>query len=277
MTLIVGDNQALLLDTGYGIDHLIETINQITNLPLTVVNSHGHLDHILGNRYFNEVHLHPADLKIYKEHTKIDRKRSITNLRTTRPELFPEDFSIETYIKETNAKILPIDDGDTFSLGGVNLKVIHIPGHTPGGIALLDDRDQLLLTGDMVSPHVWIFLRESTDINTYINSLEKLQKLSNQYQGIIASHVPSILPNNMVQRLIHCAKNIDPRKSIPFSPPFEDLEPANMYYEGFDSLKKGLKIRELDLEKQPLYSLNLDFLDYMKVNFVSIVYDESKL
>jgi len=276
VTLIVGEEKALLLDTGYGIGHLDKTIAQITELPLIVVNSHGHLDHVLGNRFFDEVYLHPGDLQLYQNHTTKDRKYSIASMAKHRPELFPADFPLDAYL-EDKTKMLPINGGDVFDLGGVCLTVIHIPGHTPGGIALLNNRDRLLLTGDAASPHVWMFLQESTRMPIYIQSLQRLQQLSNQYDGIVASHVPDILPNDIIDRLIHCAEIIDPEKSIPFEPPFEDAGKGLMYFEGFESLKEGLGLETLDFVAQPFHTLNLDRLDFSRVPFVSIVYDKAKL
>ena len=277
MTVIVGEEKALLLDTGYGIGHLKETIAQITDLPLIVVNSHGHLDHVLGNRFFAQAYLHPADLQVYQEHTTQDRKHSIVDMLGDLPGLLTADFSPDAYLLECKTRVLPIDEGDVFDLGGVSLTVVHIPGHTPGGIALLDDRDRLLLVGDAASHHVWMFLQESTSIATYIQSLQKLQDLSNQYDGIIASHVPVVLPNDLIDRLIHCAENIDPEKSVPFEPPFKDAGKGIMYFEGIESLKEGLGMETLDFETQPFHTLNLDILDFSKVRFVSIVYNETKL
>ena len=277
MTVIVGEEKALLLDTGYGIGRLNETITQITDLPLIVVNSHGHLDHVLGNRFFGEAHLHPADLQVYQCHTAQDKKHSVIGMQSARPELFPADFSPDAYLSEYKTTVLPTDEGDVFDLGGVSLTVIHAPGHTPGGIALLDDRDRLLLVGDAASPHVWMFLQESTSIATYIQSLLKLQKLGNQYDGIIASHVPIVLPNDLIDRLLHCAGNIDPERSVPFESPFEDAGKGIMYFEGIELLKEGLGMKTLDFETQPFHTLNLDSLDFSRVRFVSIVYDETKL
>ncbi|MCO5188319.1 MAG: MBL fold metallo-hydrolase [Anaerolineae bacterium] len=277
MTLILGEEKALLLDTGHGLGSLDEIITQITNLPLIVVNSHGHLDHVLGNRFFDEAYLHPADFQLYQQHTTVDRKLSIASMRSTRPELFPSDFSPDTYLLDHKTRILPVDEGDVFDLGGVKLTVIHVPGHTPGGIALLDDRDRLLLAGDAASPHVWMFLPESTSISTYLKSLRKLRNLSDRYDGIVASHVPLVLPNDLIDRLIHCAEHIDPEKSVPYDPPFDDLEKGIMYFEGLDSLKDSLGMETLDLTEQAFYTLNLDLVDFSVTDFVSIVYDDAKL
>jgi len=277
MTLVVGEEKALLLDTGYGLDNLLETVAQITDLPVILVNSHGHLDHVLGNRFFDKAYLHPAEIEVYQHHTTQDRKLYIVSMQNEHPELFPGDFSSDEYLAEHKIKISPINEGDVFDLGSVRLTVIHAPGHTPGGIALLDDRERLLLTGDAISPHVWMLLQESTNIATYIQSLQKLQKMGDQYDAIVAGHVPVSLPNDMIDRLIHCAENIDPEKSVPFDPPFDDIEKGMMYFEGFESLKEGLKLEELDLVTQPFHTLNLDGLDYSKVTFVSIAYNVTKL
>lgn len=277
MTLIIGEEKALLLDTGYGTGNLHETVREITDLPLIVVNSHGHLDHILGNRFFDTVYLHPADLPLYRQHSSKERRQSIANRQRTRPRLFPEDFSPEEYLADLKTEVIPVDEGIVFDLGGVRLTVIHIPGHTPGGIALLDDRDKLLLTGDMVSAHIWMFLPESTGMGTYIESLRKVQQMSSQYDGIVASHVQDILPNDMVVRLIHCAAHIDPEASIAFEPPFEELDRGWMYYEGLESLREALGMETLDLSVQPFSTLNLDKLNFKQVTFVSIAYDLKKL
>lgn len=273
MTLIVGEEKALLIDTGYGLGNLDRTVAEITDLPVILVNSHGHLDHVLGNRFFDETYLHPDDLALYQAHTSLERKKSMLNAPA---ELFPEDFSRDSYLEE-KTKIIPVEEGHIFDLGGVKLRVVHVPGHTHGGIALVDDRDRLLYSGDTVSPHVWVFMKESTDISTYIQSLQKLQLLSGQYDGIVAGHVPIILPNDIIDRLIHCAENIDPEKSVPFTPPFADAGKGNMYFEGIESLKAGLGMETIDFAKQPFHTLNLSSVDFSKADFVSIVYHEEKL
>ena len=62
ITLIIGKNKALVLDTGYGISSLKEEIKKITSLPLIVIDSHGHMDHTGGNYEFDEFYIHSADL-----------------------------------------------------------------------------------------------------------------------------------------------------------------------------------------------------------------------
>ena len=52
-TLVIGTEKALLFDTTYGIGNLKKEVEEITNKPLIVVNSHGHMDNSCGNYQFD--------------------------------------------------------------------------------------------------------------------------------------------------------------------------------------------------------------------------------
>ena len=71
-SLIVGKHQAMLIDTGYGFADISKAVRKVTDLPLRVVNTHGHTDHAGGNRYFNKVWMNPADKATYKEYPPFD-------------------------------------------------------------------------------------------------------------------------------------------------------------------------------------------------------------
>ena len=68
--LVVGEKKALLFDTGSGVDDMNEAVRNITELPLVVVNSHGHFDHIGGNNQFDEVYLSESDFTIIEDYDK---------------------------------------------------------------------------------------------------------------------------------------------------------------------------------------------------------------
>lgn len=59
--LIVGDHRAILLDSGMGIGNIRNVVESLTKLPVTVVNSHAHWDHVGGNHRFDEILIHPAE------------------------------------------------------------------------------------------------------------------------------------------------------------------------------------------------------------------------
>ncbi len=64
-TVILGSEKALVIDNGHGFGNVRKVIESITNLPLMVVNTHGHLDHAGGNYLFDEVYINFEDIPTY--------------------------------------------------------------------------------------------------------------------------------------------------------------------------------------------------------------------
>jgi len=186
--LIVGERQALVFDTGMGIGRLHELVDELTNLPVRVLNSHSHFDHIGGNAGFDFV---------YALNTPFTLRRSRGSSHdAVRDEVAPDalcrglpagtraaDYSIRPYsIRET------IDDGATIDLGGRQLQVLHVPGHTPDSIALLDAANGLLWTGDTFYPGpIWLFVDE-TDLAAYARSVARLAALAPRLKTLFAAH-----------------------------------------------------------------------------------------
>ena len=67
--LVVGDEKALVIDTMNGLSNVLQLVRAITDLPVMVVNTHGHCDHIFGNIYFEEAYVHKNDLSLAAEHS----------------------------------------------------------------------------------------------------------------------------------------------------------------------------------------------------------------
>ena len=114
--LIVGEEEALLIDTGVEESHVAEAVRQITSLPVRVVLTHGDHDHAGGLGAFGSCLVHPEDA-----------------------DMLPPEIRWQ-----------PLREGDTLECGGYRFEVLHIPGHTPGSIALLDREHGLLLPGDSI-------------------------------------------------------------------------------------------------------------------------------
>ena len=62
--LVLGNEKALVIDTMNASDDLGAVVRGITDLPVMVVNTHGHGDHICGNIFFEEAYIHPDDLAL---------------------------------------------------------------------------------------------------------------------------------------------------------------------------------------------------------------------
>jgi hydroxyacylglutathione hydrolase len=120
--LVTGEKKALLIDTVNGYENLKEIVREITDLPITVVNTHGHGDHVWGNVYFEEAYLHPKDWALH------DRAFSS-----------PQAVEVLKKYSLKPAKLLPLDENAVFDLGGITLEVIPMAGHTKGCVPQAPD------------------------------------------------------------------------------------------------------------------------------------------
>ena len=187
--LILGNRKALLFDTGLGLDSISPVIKQLTKLPVTVINSHTHYDHIGGNYEFENILAMNTGftIKHSKEGWNHDAVRhEVTSDAFCLPKLPGTDtahyhirpFKISQFIK----------DGDEIDLGGRKLQIISVPGHTPDAIALLDKTNGYLWTGDSFYEGPIYLFAEATDLSAYEKSIAKLAKLVPTLKVIFPSH-----------------------------------------------------------------------------------------
>lgn len=185
--LVAGDEKSLLIDTGFGAPGLKDICGQLTALPMSVVITHGHLDHFNGNCMFGEVYCHPSDFCKLRESS---RGQSPLN---------------------ASYRLLPVWEGSVFELGNRNLEVICAPGHTPGGIVLLDRQNRILFAGDTpLDIQVSLLAHKDCSIEAYLCSLKRIEALSGHYDTIWTSHNCEPLTKSYLKELILlCAAVID--------------------------------------------------------------------
>lgn len=217
MDLMVGTHHALLFDTGYGFGSLRDVVRGITDKPLYVVNSHGHVDHACGNEQFGGAYIHPLDMELAVEHNGRDMR--MAELDTAE---VPMDFDLEAYLALGTGELKPAGEGDTFDLGGMTLQVIHLPGHTAGSIGLWCPERKLLWVGDAMNCFVWLFLPEAQSLNTYIASLHKAAALP--FTHMIQSHEPRPVARRKLWDYLDLAEHLDFEKGT--------LVPAPLGFEG---------------------------------------------
>ena len=174
--LIVGDKQALLFDTGMGISNIEKITDGLTHLPVSVINSHTHNDHVSDNWRFS---------RIYGMDTAFTREHAKGSVAAAQEEIgpgaicgkLPPDFDPKTYAVKPFHITDWIHGGEKIDLGGRMLEVISVPGHTPDSIALWDAKNGLLFTGDMYYPGPIFLFRPETDLNAYEVSIAKMAEL----------------------------------------------------------------------------------------------------
>lgn len=148
MYIVEGKEKALLIDTGTKCAKLDSIVGLITKKPLSVVITHMHGDHAGNINFFKDIYVHPADTVL---------------LNRANP---------------YKGKMHFVQDGYVFDLGGIRIEVVHMPGHTPGSIVLIDKKAGNCYSGDAFgSGQVWLQLRPNLPMATYAASCKRMEQL----------------------------------------------------------------------------------------------------
>jgi len=206
MYLVAGDEKALLIDTGIGVADLAGYVGTLTKLPVIVVNTHGHPDHVGGNFQFAEVYGQPADFELTNQFS------SQTNHEHTVQETMKNNPGfVSPFAKATTAykvpTLIPVKAGYIFDLGNRKLEVIEVPGHTKGSLVLLDAANKLLFTGDNNNTLVWLFLDGCLPLEAYLQTLQKLNERNAEFDHILPGH-GDVLDKSFINDQIVCAQLI---------------------------------------------------------------------
>ena len=184
MYLLEGQDSSLLIDAGFGMGNLRDFVKSLTSKPLIIVNTHFHPDHTGGDYEFPFVCIGAKDMDYAKPFLNPKVVQQITSqmLRDTINDSlkFPE-----SQVQRTT--LIPVDDNHVFKLGDRNVQVINVAGHTPGSIFLLDVKNKTLYTGDNMQT-TWLFFKESLSVETYMLSLEKLNRIRGEFNTLYPGH-----------------------------------------------------------------------------------------
>jgi len=186
--LIVGSKRALLFDTGLGMGDIRKVAEELTRLPVTVLNSHTHFDHIGDNWEFSDV------LGVDTSFTRRNEAGgSHQQLRdAVVPERFcgelPPGFKPEKYAIPSFRITRFVKDGEVIDLGDRQLEVLLTPGHAPDALCLIDRKNRLLFTGDtFYAGPIFLYVPE-TNVDDYQRSVERLAALAPQVDLLLPSH-----------------------------------------------------------------------------------------
>jgi hydroxyacylglutathione hydrolase len=193
VTLVVGIERALLVDTGYGVaDLAAETRDALAReggeRPLVVINTHGHFDHAAGNYQFPEILMHPEEFPVLEKYTApfwLDRNLG----RARERDLVPAGYDSYHVIKAGWGKPVAFTQ-DAFDLGGVTAHIVEMPGHTPGSVGVLVEEDRVLLVGDNWNPTTWVFFDECVPMRAYRDGLR--EALTLPFDSVVSPHSPTL-------------------------------------------------------------------------------------
>lgn len=185
--LIVGKDRALLFDTGLGIASLAPIVSKLTDRPVSVLNSHSHYDHIGGNYEFEDIAGIDVPYALARQAgAPNDAVREfVIGDWLPKP---PADFVADAYVIRPYEIDGFVRDGIAIDLGGVQLEVLHTPGHSPDSICLFDRANRRLFTGDTFYLAPLYAHLEGSDINQYTATAERLAALAPDIDHVMTSH-----------------------------------------------------------------------------------------
>ena len=171
--LLTGSERALLIDSGMETHNALELAKELTDLPISLLNTHADGDHLGSCHEFPCFYMHLSEASNYF-HGREPR----------------------------GGTILPVADGDILDLGGRPIRVIAIPGHTPGSIALLDQNSRFLFSGDTVQAGDIFMFGVQREIHAFLLSLKRLNGMTDTFDRIIPSHAEMPLSPSVIGDLI---------------------------------------------------------------------------
>lgn len=188
--MLVGKERGLLIDTGCGMYNIREIADELCKLPYDIALTHGHGDHVASMDMWDEVWLHPADWDM----VSLDNLEANKKMLKSYPEMMAQFGSLDAYdisaeqarYAETLPKLLPLEDGQIFDLGGRKVEVVHTPGHTPGEVVFIDPSVRILFSGDACNPNLGI---RSASINTALRGLLKIKEKQNLFDRNFNGHI----------------------------------------------------------------------------------------
>jgi glyoxylase-like metal-dependent hydrolase (beta-lactamase superfamily II) len=184
-----GDEQ-LLVDAGLGVAGLRDALPQLLERSTTLFLTHSHRDHVGGAHEFPERLAHPWESERLRSELRGSLLRAamapeyVTRLERAGyavPESLvtevPDGCDVAAHVIPPAPATRLVTEGDTIAVGARRFAVLHVPGHTPGSLALFEEATGILLAGDLLYDGPLIDFLPESDRAAYRESVERVLEL----------------------------------------------------------------------------------------------------
>ena len=208
-TLITGSKKALLADTGIGFGNIAGAVKTVTGLPVTAVNTHEHLDHSMGGRFFDKVYMDKRCREYLPVRNGSEFRQRVLDIYMPRGPV--PGFSADDYYAYDYSNVCWTEGTEIFDLGDIKAQLIPIPSHTPGSVGILLHELELLLTGDSIAPLTSLMFEESLSPEKHAEVLKGLKKHSFSY--MLCAHSEKAMERSFLDVFIRFAGDLDSAES----------------------------------------------------------------
>lgn len=206
--LILGEEKALLVDSGMGVGSLRAEVEKVTKLPVILINTHGHPDHAGGNAEFPPALMCPAEFDVYEKMATLEYRQQDSGPKPGapgKPGGPGEGKPME--LQPTGPAPVPVEDGARIDLGGRIVEVLYTPGHTHGSISIFDPQTASLFAGDNVmADRVSVYEWNAGTLTDLHRSLLRMKDLGPL--KIYSGHRPNVLEPELLDREIRCTQQL---------------------------------------------------------------------
>lgn len=164
--LIVGRDRALLFDSGMPLRDMRPVVESLTGLPVTVLASHLHFDHVGSNPRFDRVAM---------PDTQETRAQIVDGVFTPTPGQFLGSTEGHALLSWHVTDLLPV--GTIIDLGERQLTLLATPGHTSESISVWDRENAILFTGDYIYEGALYAFMPNSSLQDYLNTATELVDL----------------------------------------------------------------------------------------------------
>lgn len=186
--LFAGEDRALVLDGSIGIGNLHALVADLVAVPLVQILTHTHWDHMGTAHQFEDVRVHPAERTpaggVSPDYVADDFNYDLADWMAMYREEggeFPDSVDPETYEITPVADVGTATGGETIDLGDRELELLHLPGHAPGQLGVLDRDRGVCYGGDVVHIEYSLFAHfEGCDVHDYIETFARLRELRDE-------------------------------------------------------------------------------------------------
>ena len=202
--LAVGSERAVLIDCGLGaVDGLRKYAESLTDKPVFCIATHGHPDHAGAAGLFEFIYMNEKDIPEIR--WGLTRERRLSDLQDFSNHNEEVQRYAETHcVDNTEVHFKSIQTGDIFDLGGVQLEILEIPGHTKGSVAVINREEKYIFSGDAVSRTLMVTGYERSCMEESYAALKRLVDIGETMLPnltLYAAHYPQPVPLQMAADL----------------------------------------------------------------------------